>query len=182
MKIQPLSIKDVILIEMDIFEDERGFFLESYNKRAFEDASLPTEFVQDNCSGSQRGVLRGLHYQIQNAQGKLIGVNAGEIFDVAVDLRRKSPTFGKWTGSRLNSHNKSQLWVPAGFGHGFYVLSDWAEIRYKTTDFYSPESERTILWNDPSIGINWPIHEGGGPFLSEKDKNAVYLSEAEIYN
>ncbi len=182
MKFRPLSINDVILIEMDVFEDERGFFLESYNATKFSETGLPATFVQDNHSGSRRGVLRGLHYQVRNTQGKLLGVVTGEVYDVAVDLRRSSPTFGKWTGVRLTPRERTQLWIPPGFAHGFYVLSEWAEIHYKTTDFYAREWERTLLWNDPEIGIQWPLIDDTQPIMSAKDSNGVSLSEAALFD
>jgi dTDP-4-dehydrorhamnose 3,5-epimerase len=159
MRFIPTTIPDVILIEPKIFADERGFILESYQKQRFAEAGIPFEFVQDNHSKSQQGVLRGLHYQIQQTQGKLIRIVAGEIFDVAVDIRKSSPTFGKWVGSYLSAENKKMLWVPAGFAHGFYVTSPEAEVLYKATDYYAPQWERTILWNDPTLQIDWPIQD-----------------------
>jgi len=172
-------IPEVIIIEPRVFADERGFFLESYQKQRFSEAGIPYDFVQDNHSKSQQGVLRGLHYQIQQPQGKLVRVIAGEIFDVAVDIRRSSPTFGKWVGDYLSAENKKMLWVPAGFAHGFYVTSPDAEVLYKTTDYYAPEWERTILWNDPSINIQWP--KNSQPILSSKDKAGKPLVEAEVF-
>src|SRR3546814_737745 len=164
----------------DLFGDDRGFFFESFNHALFEEAIGRTaKFVQDNHSKSAKNVLRGLHYQIQQAQGKLVRVVAGEVFDVAVDLRRSSPTFGKWVGERLSAENKKQLWVPEGFGHGFVVLSNSAEFLYKTTDYYAPQYERSILWNDPGIKIEWPLTEE--PLLSAKDKAASLLVDADIY-
>lgn len=159
MKVTPLEIKDVLLIEPDVFEDERGFFFESFNQKVFEKATgLSAQFVQDNHSRSSKGVLRGLHYQeAPHSQGKLVRVIAGEVFDAAVDIRPSSPTYGKWVGEILSAANKRQLWVPEGFAHGFLTLSDEAEFLYKTTDFYAPESERCIRWDDPDIGIEWPI-------------------------
>jgi dTDP-4-dehydrorhamnose 3,5-epimerase len=182
MEFRPTSIADVILIEPRVFGDERGFFMETYQVRLFEAAGIPTTFVQDNHSGSRQGTLRGLHYQVRQAQGKLLRVVAGEIYDVAVDLRHSSPTFGRWVGEVLSAHNKRQLWVPPGFGHGFYVMSEWAELVYKTTDFYAPEWERTILWNDPALGIPWPIPAGGMPLLSAKDVQGKLLRDAELYD
>lgn len=174
------SIKDVILIEPRIFSDARGFFLESYQKQRFSDAGIQHDFVQDNHSKSEQGVLRGLHYQIRQPQGKLIRVVSGEIFDVAVDIRKHSPTFGKWVGDYLSDSNKKMLWVPPGFAHGFYVMSPVAEVLYKATDYYAPQWERTILWNDPTIHINWPIM-GSVPSLSAKDEMGKLLGEAEVF-
>ena len=180
MNVIPLAVPDVLLIEPKVFGDERGFFLESYNKQRFNEAlDKDITFVQDNHSLSSKGVLRGLHYQIQNAQGKLVRVVSGEIFDVAVDIRRGSPTFGKWVGEVLSASNKRQIWVPAGFAHGFVTLSDTAEVLYKASDYYSPSSERSIKWNDPEINIAWPIDYQ--PTLSAKDAQAVLLREAEVY-
>lgn len=168
MKATPQSIPEVILFEPKVFGDERGFFFESFNHARFEEAvGRPVRFVQDNHSKSIKGVLRGLHYQVQQAQGKLVRVVQGEVFDVAVDIRRSSPTFGKWVGAHLTAENKHQLWVPEGFAHGFVVLSDSAEFLYKTTDYYAPAHERSILWNDPDLRIQWPI--SSDPTLSSKD-------------
>jgi dTDP-4-dehydrorhamnose 3,5-epimerase len=175
------ELPDIILIRPKIFEDERGFFLESYQKELFSAAGIHADFVQDNHSASIKGALRGLHYQIRHAQGKLVRVTAGEVFDVVVDLRRHSPTFGKWVGITLSAEQKNQLWVPPGFAHGFYVTSDRAEILYKTTDYYSPQWERSLLWNDPALGINWPILNSKLPILSAKDAKGVLLSAAETY-
>ena len=180
MKVIETSIPDVLIIEPRVFGDERGFFYESFNAAAFEAATgLKRDFVQDNHSKSQRGVLRGLHYQIQQPQGKLVRVVAGEVFDVAVDLRRRSPSFGRWVGTRLSVENQRQLWIPEGFAHGFLVLSETAEFLYKTTDYYAPEHERSLLWNDPEIGIEWPIEQD--PQLSAKDLAGKRLSEAELF-
>ncbi|MBA1263552.1 dTDP-4-dehydrorhamnose 3,5-epimerase [Stutzerimonas stutzeri] len=180
MKVIETSIPDVLIIEPKVFGDERGFFYESFNAAAFEAATgLTRSFVQDNHSKSQRGVLRGLHYQIQQPQGKLVRVVAGEVFDVAVDLRRSSPSFGRWTGTRLSAENQRQLWIPEGFAHGFVVLSESAEFLYKTTDYYAPEHERSLLWNDPELGIEWPIDES--PQLSAKDIAGKRLSEVELF-
>ena len=181
MQIRPTTIPDVLLIEPRLFKDSRGFFMETFQKAEFESAGLPGSFVQDNHSGSIQGTLRGMHYQIQHAQGKLVRAVVGEVFDVAVDLRRRSNTFGQAVGVQLSSENKHLLWIPPGFAHGFYVLSDWAEVLYKVTDIYSPEHERTLLWNDPAIGIEWPLAEGRPPLLSEKDRQGRPLSEAEVY-
>jgi dTDP-4-dehydrorhamnose 3,5-epimerase len=169
MKVTPCAIADVLLIEPRVFGDERGFFYESFNQRAFTQATGVTlPFVQDNHSKSAKGVLRGLHYQVNNPQGKLVRVTAGEVFDVAVDIRPESPTYGQWVGEILSSDNKRQLWVPPGLAHGFVVLSDTAEFLYKTTDYYAPEHERCIAWNDPTLAIAWP-DLGEAPKLSAKD-------------
>jgi len=180
LKLLPTSIPEVLLIEPKIFVDERGFFFESYQKELYTKAGVPFDFVQDNHSKSQQGTLRGLHYQIQQAQGKLVRVIHGEVFDVAVDIRRSSPTFGKWAGDYLSSANKRTLWVPPGFAHGFYVTSPDAEVLYKATDYYAPQWERSIAWNDPDINIEWPIN-GSIPILSKKDKAGLSLKEAEVY-
>lgn len=174
------AIPDVIIIEPNVFGDERGFFLESYQKNKFAEQGISADFVQDNHSSSIRGVLRGLHYQIRQPQGKLVRVIAGEIFDVAVDIRRNSPTFGKWVGDYLSAENKRMIWVPPGFAHGFFVTSPEAEVVYKTTDYYAPQWERTIAWNDPAIGIDWPIGDAY-PILSPKDAAGKLLTEADVY-
>jgi dTDP-4-dehydrorhamnose 3,5-epimerase len=180
MKATPLAIPDVVLLEPRVFGDDRGFFFESFNQRQFNEAIGQTvAFVQDNHSRSAKNVLRGLHYQIQQPQGKLVRVVMGEVFDVAVDIRKSSPTFGQWVGEILSAENKKQLWVPEGFAHGFVVLSDHAEFLYKTTDYWAPEFERSIAWNDPAIGIQWPIH--GEPTLSAKDRQAKSLAAAEHF-
>ena len=181
MEFVSTELPEVILVKPKMFKDDRGFFFEVFRKDKFDEAGINMEFVQDNHSGSQKGVLRGLHYQIQQAQGKLVRVVSGEIFDVAVDVRRSSPNFGKWTGEILSSENAHQLWVPPGFAHGFYVLSDWAEVTYKTTDYYAPQWDRTILWNDPEIGIEWPIAAGDIPSISQKDENGKPLKEADLF-
>lgn len=181
MKFTPTTIPDIILIEPQVFGDERGFFMETFHADRYAEAGIPTNFVQDNHSGSRQGTLRGLHYQIRQAQGKLLRVIAGEIFDVAVDIRRSSPTFGQWVSAVLSVDNKRQLWVPSGFAHGFYVLSEWAELNYKTTDFYAPEWERSILWSDPEIGIKWPILPGTEPLLSTKDTQARLLAGSDLF-
>ena len=168
------------MVEPKIFEDERGFFFESYQKEGFIQAGIPFDFVQDNHSKSQKGTLRGLHYQIKQAQGKLVRVVYGEIFDAAVDIRRSSSTFGKWVGAYLSAENKRMLWVPPGFAHGFYVTSPEAEVLYKATDYYAPQWERTIAWNDPDIDIEWPVKDKH-PILSAKDKMGKPLMEAEVY-
>lgn len=180
MKTTPLAIPDVILLEPKVFGDDRGFFFESFNQAKFEATiGRSVTFVQDNHSSSIKHVLRGLHYQIRQPQGKLIRVVRGEVFDVAVDIRRSSPTFGQWVGQILSAENKHQLWVPEGFAHGFVVLSDTAECLYKTTDYYVPEHERCIAWNDPAIGIQWPIE--CAPVLSVKDRQGTSLAEAEHF-
>ena len=180
MLIQTTAIPDVLIIEPNVFGDDRGFFYESFNAQRFaEQTGANANFVQDNHSKSAKGVLRGLHYQIQQPQGKLVRVVAGEVFDVAVDIRKHSPTFGQWVGVILSAENKRQLWIPEGFAHGFMVTSESAEFLYKTTDYYAPEYERGILWNDPAIGIQWPLQ--GEPILSNKDKAGKLLSEAEVF-
>jgi dTDP-4-dehydrorhamnose 3,5-epimerase len=173
---------DVILVQPEVYGDDRGFFMETYRAKNFADAGIKDTFVQDNHSGSVQGTLRGLHYQIRQPQGKLVQVVSGEIFDVAVDIRRSSPYFGKWVGEILSEENKKQLWIPVGFAHGFYVLSEWASVLYKTTDYYSAEWDRTILWNDPDIEIDWPLIEGSQLLVSEKDTNGIPLMEAEIFD
>ena len=180
MKATPTAIPEVLLVEPAVFGDARGFFYESWNQKAF-DAAVGREvrFVQDNHSASARNVLRGLHYQVRQPQGKLVRVTAGEVFDVAVDLRRSSPTFGRWTGSRLSAENKRMMWIPAGFAHGFLVLSESADFLYKTTDYYAPEHERCVLWNDPEIGIRWPLE--GEPVLKPKDAAGSPLAQAETF-
>jgi dTDP-4-dehydrorhamnose 3,5-epimerase len=180
MKATPQSIPDVIVLEPKVFGDARGFFMETFNAKVFADVTgVTSAFVQDNHSKSVRGVLRGLHYQIQQPQGKLVRAVAGEIFDVAVDIRKSSPTFGQWVGAHLTAENKNQLWVPVGFAHGFVVLSETAEVLYKTTDFYAPAHERCIAWNDPTIGIVWPFD--GAPSLSTKDQQGASLHQAEVF-
>lgn len=180
MKIIPTSIADVVIIEPTVFGDERGFFYESFNERKFRELTgVETRFVQDNHSKSVKGVLRGLHYQLQQTQGKLVRVVAGAVFDVVVDIRKSSPTFGQWTGVELSAENKRMLWVPPGFAHGFVTISDSAEFLYKTTDYWAPEFERAILWNDPAIGIEWPLDLE--PQLSGKDKVGKLLADAEVF-
>jgi len=181
MKFTPTKFPDVILIEPRVFGDSRGFFMETYQAQLFNEAGIQANFVQDNHSGSQQGILRGLHYQICQAQGKLVRVIAGSVYDVVVDLRRSSPTFGQWMGTELSAENKRQLWIPAGYAHGFYVTSTWAEFTYKVTDYYAPQYERSLLWNDPQLGIEWPLVDGQPPLLSTKDANGKPLSEAEVY-
>jgi dTDP-4-dehydrorhamnose 3,5-epimerase len=180
MNVIHTAIPDVLVLEPKVFVDERGFFFESYNKRVFEEATgVRTEFVQDNHSYSVRNVLRGLHYQIMRPQGKLIRVIAGEVFDVAVDIRKGSPTFGQWLGTILSSENKNMVWIPGCFAHGFLVLSDYAEVVYKTTDYWIPEFERCIAWDDPDIGIQWPLQ--GQPLLSPKDRDGLFMSQADLF-
>jgi len=179
MKVTQTRLPEVLLIEPKVFGDTRGFFFESWNEREFERAGIGAKFVQDNVSRSEKGVLRGLHYQLRQPQGKLMRVLAGEIFDVAVDIRRGSPTFGKWEGLRLSAQSKLALWIPIGFAHGFCVLSDHAEVLYKATDFYAPEHERCIVWNDPDVGIEWPIDSA--PALSAKDAAGRRLRDADTF-
>jgi dTDP-4-dehydrorhamnose 3,5-epimerase len=179
LQLVPTPLKDVVILEPKVFGDERGFFLEAYNEAAFRALGLPTRFVQDNHSGSRRGVLRGLHYQLKPPQGKLVRVLRGEIFDVAVDLRQGSEQFGQWFGLVLSAENRRMLWIPPGFGHGFLVLTDFAEVAYKATQLYAPALERSILWNDPAIGVEWPLD--GEPILSEKDQAGALLADAETY-
>lgn len=181
MNLIPTKIPEVIILEPKVFGDKRGFFMETYRARQFEEAGLPTSFVQDNHSGSRQGTLRGLHYQIRQAQGKLLRVIAGEIFDVAVDLRRGSASFGQWVSAILSADNRRMIWIPEGFAHGFYVLSEHAELVYKTTDYYAPEWERTLLWNDSEVGVDWPLLEGIPLLLSEKDAHGSPLKEVEVY-
>ncbi len=181
MKITATAIPDVLIIDPTVFGDERGFFYESFNEQKWlELTGLETSFVQDNHSRSAKNVLRGIHYQIEQSQGKLVRVVVGEVFDVAVDLRKSSATFGKWVGERLSAENKRSLWVPKGFGHGFLVLSDVAEFLYRTTDFYAPQYERCIAWNDSDIGIDWPLDVE--PLLSVKDVLGISFSAAEYYS
>lgn len=180
MKITPTAIPEVLVIEPKVFGDERGFFFESFNQAKFEAAiGRQVKFVQDNHSKSAKNVLRGLHYQIQQPQGKLVRVVQGEVFDVAVDIRKSSPNFGQWVGEILSADNKKQLWVPEGFAHGFVVLTDTAEFLYKTTDYYAPEYERSIIWNDPAINIQWPLQ--GAAVLSQKDQQASAFKDAELF-
>lgn len=181
MEITPTQIPDVLILTPRVFGDERGFFMESFNDKIFaEKTGVHVNFVQDNHSRSRHNVLRGLHYQIQQPQGKLVRAIIGEILDVAVDIRRYSPTFGQWVSCRLSAENKKQLWVPAGFAHGFYVTSEVAEVLYKTTDYYAPKQERCIIWNDPDLGINWENETT--PIVSSKDQNGKPLKEADLYD
>lgn len=182
MEFVPAKIPDVLVLKPKVFGDPRGFFMETYRDYEFVEAGIQQKFVQENHSASQRGVLRGLHYQIQHAQGKLIRAIAGEVFDVAVDIRRSSPTFRQWVGIILSAENKLQLWIPPGFAHGFYVLSENAEVTYKVTDYYAPEWDRSILWSDPQIGIDWPLLDGFPPSLSTKDINGKPLAEADLFD
>ncbi|SPD65506.1 dTDP-4-deoxyrhamnose-3,5-epimerase [Cupriavidus taiwanensis] len=180
MNIGKTALPEVLILEPKVFGDDRGFFFESFNARQFEDATgLKRDFVQDNHSRSAKNVLRGLHYQIQQPQGKLVRVVAGTVFDVAVDIRRNSPNFGKWVGVELSAENKRQLWVPEGFAHGFVVLSESAEFLYKTTDYYAPQFERSLRWDDPALAIHWPID--GAPVLSKKDEDAPAFAAAELF-
>jgi dTDP-4-dehydrorhamnose 3,5-epimerase len=181
MQFTPTCVPDVILIEPKVWGDARGFFMETYHFERFSAAGIAATFLQDNHSGSQQGTLRGLHYQIRQLQGKLVRVTAGEVFDVAVDLRRSSPTFGRSVGVLLSADNKRMMWLPPGFAHGFYVLSEWAEVNYKATDYYAPEWERTLLWNDPVLGIEWPLLTGKPLLLSQKDQAGTPLAEADCY-
>jgi dTDP-4-dehydrorhamnose 3,5-epimerase len=181
MEFSPSSIPDVLFIQPKILSDDRGFFMEVYRAELFTKVGLNVEFVQDNHSGSRQGILRGLHYQIKQPQGKLVRVVNGQIFDVAVDLRKNSPTLGKWVGGYLSSQNRMQMWIPAGFAHGFYVLSDWAEVLYKVTDYYAPQWERTLLWNDSDIGIEWPLIAGEPPILSDKDSAGARIREVDLF-
>jgi dTDP-4-dehydrorhamnose 3,5-epimerase len=179
MKVIPTRFPEVLLLEPRVFGDARGFFFESWNKREFERTGIRARFVQDNHSRSGRGVLRGLHYQIRQPQGKLIRVVAGEIFEVAVDIRRSSPTFARWEGVRLNAESFKMLWIPSGFAHGFCVLGEFAEVLYKATDYYAPKHERCILWSDPELDIDWPLL--GPPVLSAKDAAGTPLRDAEVF-
>ena len=181
MQFKPTAFPDVILIEPRVFGDERGFFMETYQAERFAAAGIQARFVQDNHAGSHHGSLRGLHYQIRQAQGKLLRVVVGEIYDVMVDLRRSSVNFGRWQGFYLSAENKQQVWIPPGYAHGYYVTSEWAELTYKTTEFYAPEWERTLLWNDPELVISWPFPRGEQPILSAKDRSGTPFSTAEVY-
>lgn len=180
-KFSPTDIPDVIRIQPRVYQDIRGFFLETYQKEVFSQAGIWQEFVQDNHSSSTQWTLRGLHYQVTHTQGKLVRAVIGEIFDVAVDLRQSSPYFGNWVGAYLSDENKEQLWIPPGFAHGFLVLSERADVVYKTTDYYDPEGDRTIRWDDPSLGIVWPIPEGTHPLVSEKDRSGAMFADAEVF-
>jgi len=179
MKFTPMSLPEVVLIEPKVYGDERGFFMETWHRARFAAAGISAEFVQDNYSVSRQGTLRGLHYQLERTQGKLVRVMLGEVFDVAVDVRRSSPSFGRWVGARLSAANKQCMWVPPGFAHGFLVLSETADFHYKCTDYYDPESERAIRWDDPAIGIEWPLTADVPLLVSLKDRAARPLAEAE---
>ena len=181
MEFEPTEISDVVLIKPKVFGDHRGFFMETWHDEVFAEAGINERFVQDNHSKSSKGILRGLHYQLKQPQGKLARVISGEVYDVVVDIRKGSPTFGKWVGEYLSEENKAMLWVPVGFAHGFYVVSDYAEFVYKCTKFYAPEDERAIRWDDPELAIDWPLLERGVPSLSEKDEKAPFLKDAEVY-
>jgi dTDP-4-dehydrorhamnose 3,5-epimerase len=181
VKVFDTALAGLKLLEPRVFNDDRGFFLESWNARAFAAAGIDADFVQDNHSRSAKGVLRGLHYQIQSPQGKLVRVVAGAVFDVAVDLRRSSETFGRWVGYELSAENKRQAWIPSGFAHGFLSLQDGTELLYKCTDFYSAQAERSLIWNDLEIGIDWPLNDSAKPLLSDKDAAAKALREAEVF-
>ncbi len=182
MEFVPTSLPDVILVQPPTHRDERGFVMESYRADRFAAAGISASFVQDNHSFSLRGVLRGLHYQVRARQGKLVRALSGEVFDVAVDLRRSSPTFGRWVGVYLSSENRHQLWIPPGFAHGMYVVSETAAVLYKMTDYYLPEGERTLLWNDPRIGVAWPLIDGVPTILSPKDRRGTTLDEADVFD
>lgn len=180
--VTPTALPEVLILQPQVHGDARGFFLESFNQREFERAvGVQTQFVQDNHSLSHRGVLRGLHYQLQRPQGRLVRVVAGRVFDVAVDLRRSSANFGKWAGAIISADSHQQIWIPPGFAHGFLVLSDTAEFLYKTTDYYAPEYERSLLWNDPNLAIEWPLEDGQNPVLAAKDAAGLALAQADCY-
>jgi dTDP-4-dehydrorhamnose 3,5-epimerase len=181
LKLAPTSIPDVLMVTPTVFGDDRGYFMEVWHQAKYAAAGLDVRFVQDNQSRSRIGTLRGLHYQVEQTQGKLVRALSGEIFDVAVDLRRSSPTFGKWVGATLSGENKTQLYVPPGFAHGFLVTSETAEVEYKCTDYYAPQHERSIVWNDPDIGIEWPLPPGITPILSAKDMAGKPLRQAEVF-
>jgi len=181
MKFEETSLPGVIRVTPAVFPDDRGYFMETWQQRRFAENGIDVNFVQDNVSHSSRGTLRGLHYQIEQTQGKLVRVTEGEVFDVAVDLRKSSPHYGQWVGEVLSADNKRQLWVPPGFGHGFLVLSETAGFEYKCTDFYAPEHERTVHWSDPDIGIDWPVDDASAVLLSEKDSAAPLLKDAETF-
>jgi dTDP-4-dehydrorhamnose 3,5-epimerase len=182
MEYEKTAIPGVILLQPKVLGDDRGFFMETYRADEVGSHGIVEQFVQDNHSGSKQGILRGLHYQIRHSQGKLLRVISGEIFDVAVDMRQSSTTFGKWVSVVLSFQNKKQIWIPPGFAHGYYVLSEWAEVVYKSTDYYAPNWERSLIWNDPILGITWPLLDGKPPILSEKDAHGRKFSEAEKFN
>lgn len=181
MNIIQTDIPDVLIIEPSVFGDERGFFMETWNQQAFTDHGLHMNFVQDNHSRSRQGILRGLHYQIENPQGKLVRVTSGTVYDVAVDIRKSSPTFGQWVGVELSAENHRQFWVPEGFAHAFYVMSESADFQYKCTNFYAPEHERCIRWDAPELAIDWPLVNGEAPQLSAKDAEGSTLTDAEVF-
>ena len=181
MNVIPMALADMLMFQPTVFGDERGFFMETFREQWFADLGIDAKFVQDNHSLSAKGVLRGLHYQIRRPQGKLVRVISGEVYDVAVDLRQSSPTFGQSTGAYLSAKNKNMFWIPPGFAHGFLVLSDYAEFNYKCTDYYAPEYDRSLLWNDPALHIQWPLADIGTPTLSQQDQNAVPFHQAEVY-
>ena len=181
MQILETSLAECVLLEPTVYGDDRGFFLETWNGRVFSEIGLDIDFVQDNHSRSQLGVLRGLHYQVQSPQGKLVRVTRGSVYDVAVDIRRSSPSFGRWVGVELDEDNKRMFWVPPGFAHGFYVTSDVADFQYKCSEYFAPEHDRAIRWDDPEIGIDWPLVNGAMPALSAKDQSAPLLSDAELF-
>ena len=181
MEIIQTKIKDLLIIQPKLFSDERGFFLETYQSEKYQQAGIPHTFVQDNHSGSVQGTLRGLHYQIKQPQGKLVSCPRGKLFDVAVDIRKSSPTFGQHVGVILSEENRRQFWVPPGFAHGFYAMSKWAELTYKATDYYAPEWDRTLLWNDSELGVEWPLIEGVEVLLSEKDQKGKSFAEADLF-
>ena len=182
MQFKQTDHPQVFIIEPRVYRDERGFFMETYRREFFSNGGIPFEFVQENHSFSKKGVLRGLHYQIGRPQGKLVRVVSGEVFDVAVDLRRSSPRFGAWVAARLSAENHLQMWIPPGFAHGFYVLSQSADLLYKTTDYYFPEGDRCIRWDDPSLAVDWPVPPGSRPVLSPKDESGAWLAQAEVYS
>jgi len=181
MKFIPSAVPDVILIEPKVFGDHRGFFMETWQRETFVENGIDYDFVQDNHSKSSHGILRGLHYQMKQTQGKLVRVVEGAVFDVAVDMRRSSPTFGQWVGYELSAENHCMMWVPSGFAHGFYVMSESAEFVYKCTDYYAPEHEQSLLWNDPALNIDWHLVDGKSPILSDKDANAPVFSDAQTF-
>lgn len=182
MRVIATDLAEVLIVEPEAFGDQRGFFMESWSKRAFAEAGIHADFVQDNHSRSEQGVLRGMHYQIWQPQGKLVRVTRGEVYDVAVDLRRSSPSFGHWVGVYLSADNRRLLWVPPGFAHGFYVTSpEGADFQYKCTDYYAPQYERSLCWNDPAVGIEWPLIDGMTPVLAARDANGCLLNNADVY-
>jgi dTDP-4-dehydrorhamnose 3,5-epimerase len=182
MKFEPTPLRDVYLLQPRVFGDQRGFFLESWNQETFRNAGFDMHFVQDNHSRSARGILRGMHYQTEHAQGKLVRVTSGEVFDAVVDLRRSSPTLGQWYGVTLSAENHRMLWVPPGFAHGFYVVSDFADFQYKCTELYHPQSEVSLAWDDPTVGIRWPLAEGESPLLSEKDAHGLAWADIPLFD